>query len=210
MKSQQYLAFVILTCASVLCLATESEIKSEQFVGLGMSKVSIDSGHPSIGNQSVSGLVVQFGYRNQNHVFEMATGGADGLDVGPTYDIYYPEDSAEYMYLSLSYIYQFRNLLEANAVIPYLGGGWHISSVNWDTYVYDHTGEGITIVGGIIIPLEDRLFINVSARQLRYSGERLLFGSWGYDNYDTVVNEVAVTFLFRFNINNPSCGIFFC
>ena len=188
----------LLISVPFICQAAESQITSEQYLGAGVSRISIQSGHPSIGDQSISGLSVVYGIRRYNHVFEMTVGGGDGVNVGPTYDIYYPEDKADYGYFSLVYHYQFRGLVTSTNIVPYLGGGYSFNSINWQNYVYDHSGEGYALVAGVLLPVDNRLSLNVSFTRQSYSGSRILFSSSDYESYTTSVNLFTVNFVYHF------------
>ena len=184
----------------ICCQAAGDHINSDQYIGLGVSRISINSDHPSIDDQSISGISLMFGLRRHNHVFELSMGGGKGVDVGPTYDIYYPEDSADYGYFSLTYQYQFRNLFLSEGMIPYFGGGYSFNSINWQSYVYDHSGDGYAIVGGVIFRIEKTWSLNLSVRRFKFSGERILFVSSDYDNHDTTVYDLTANLVYHFNI----------
>ncbi len=191
-------ALTLLVSVPLVCQAAESQITSEQYLGAGVSRISIQSGHPSIDDQTISGLSVVYGIRRYNHVFEMTVGGGDGVNVGPTYDIYYPEDRADYSYFSLAYHYQFRSLVTSTDIVPYLGGGYSFNSINWQNYVYDHSGEGYALVAGVLLPVDNNWSLNVSFTRQRYSGSRILFSSSDYESYTTSVNLFTVNFVYHF------------
>jgi len=195
-----FLRFTLSLVLSVplVCHAENRQVNSEQYLGAGLARFSIKSGHPSIDDQSISGVSLIYGVRSYNHVFELALGGGGGVEVGPTYDIYYPEDTADYGYFSLSYHYQFRNLIDSAGVIPYLGAGYSFSSINWQNYVYDHSGEGYSIIAGVLLPLEKRWSLNASLSRLSYSGEKSLFSYGDYENYDTRASEIALKLVYHF------------
>ncbi len=199
-KPLHALVNILFLCAPLVSHAEEYEINSEQYVGLGVSRFSINSDHPSIDDQSINGLSLLFGLRYHNHVFELSMGGGSGVEVGPTYDIYYPEDTADYSFFSLSYQYQFRSLKLADNFIPYLGAGYSFNSINWHNYVYDHSGEGYAIIGGAIIQLERKWAVNLSVRRYSFSGEKILFSSGDYPNYKTEVYEFTANLVYHFNI----------
>ncbi|KPJ92418.1 MAG: hypothetical protein AMJ53_09425 [Gammaproteobacteria bacterium SG8_11] len=199
-KSPHTIVILLLLFAPLISLAAEAEIKSEQYIGLGMARFSINSDHPSIDDQAIVGMSLLFGVRSRSHVFELSLGGGSGVEVGPTFDIYYPEDSADYGYFSLSYQYQFRHLKPASNVFPYLGAGYSFHSINWNNYVYDHSGDGYAIMGGVVIPIEKTWAINLSVRRFSFSGEKILFSSGDYPDYATQVYEVAASLVYHFNI----------
>ncbi|MBT3251717.1 MAG: outer membrane beta-barrel protein [Candidatus Marinimicrobia bacterium] len=170
-----------------------------KYIGLGLSHFSVKSKHPSIDDQSFLGISLIMGIRNRSHVFELFAGGGAGLDVGPTYDIYYPKDSADFSSITLSYQYQFRNINQLENSIPYLGIGLSYNSINWTKYVYDHTGDGITILAGIILKTADNWAINFSMRQYKYSGTRQIFSDGNYPSYNTKAFEITGILVYHFN-----------
>jgi opacity protein-like surface antigen len=180
--------------------AAENQIEAEQYVGLGVSRFSINSEHPSIDDQSITGISLLFGFRYRNHVIELSMGGGSGIEAGPTSDIYYPADSADYSAITLSYQYQFRGLRLADNVFPYLGLGYNFNSINWENYVYDHSGDGYAIIGGLIITIEKLWAVNLSIRRYSFSGERFLFSSDDYPDYTTEVYELTANVVFHFNL----------
>ena len=191
-------AMSLLFCVSVSSEASQDKLQSTQYLGLGLSRLSINSDHPSINNQSIAGISLLWGLRNQQHVFEVSIAGGNGVDVGPTPDIYYPEDSADYGAITLSYQYLFTDFEFAKDVFPYLGLGYSYNSFNWQTYVYDHSGDGLTIIGGLILEIEKNWAVNGSLRRYSFSGTRLLFTEGGYANYDSEIYELAIILEYRF------------
>jgi len=181
--------------------ADSAEVMSEQYVGGGIAWFSIHSDHPSVDNQTVPGISLLYGVRRHNHVFELSLGGGSGVNVGPVEDPNYPADSADYMYFSLSYHYQFRNLAPSNNFTPYIGVGYSFNSISWQNYVYDISGDGLSINAGVIFQIQTQWSINLVFRHISFSGERILFVSADYPDYDTVVNEFAASLVYHFSIN---------
>ena len=178
--------------------ASEYQSQSAQYLGLGLSRLSVNSKHPSIKDQSITGVSLLYGLQSHNHVFELSIAGGSGIDVGPTPDIYYPEDSADFSSITLSYQYQLRDLRLTQNVFPYLGLGYSINSFNWDTYVYDHSGDGLTMIAGLAFHLEKNWAVNCTFRRYSFSGKRLFFTEGDYPAYDTEVSEVAVILEYLF------------
>lgn len=143
-----------------------------------------------------------YGVRRHNHVFELSMGGGSGVDAGPIEDPNYPADSADYGYFSLSYHYQFRNLFSLKNFTPYVGVGYSFNSINWQNYVYDISGDGLSISAGAIFQLQTRWSINLAFSRKSFSGERILFVSADYPGYETVVNQLAVNLVYHFSTNS--------
>ena len=193
---------LVIVSAFPLCThGSSAQISSEQYVGGGVGRFSISSDHPSIDDQSVFGISLLYGIRRNSHVFEVSMGGASGIDVGPTPDPFYPADSADYGYFSLSYQYQFRILFPSTTVTPYLGGGYSFNSINWNNYVYDHSGDGYSIIGGVIFRLQTRWSVNLAVRRMSFSGERVLFVTNDYPDYDSEVCEFSANLVYHFSIS---------
>jgi len=185
--------FILIPCSG---MAAEHYPTNGQYVGAGLSHFLIQSNHPSIGSQSVTGIEVVYGIWSKQHLFEISAGGGSGVNTGPTPDIFYPGDSADLMSLAITYQYHFLNLTQT--VMPYVGLGYSINSINWNTYVYDLTGEGLTMLAGVRIPLNRDWRVNFSYRHNRYSGSRIIFSSGGYPDYDTTIKETAMVLEYLF------------
>lgn len=191
-------ALVLSTGVSTVCQSADYTAETEQYLGAGLSRIAIKSGHPSIADQSITGVALAWGIRRYNHVFELALGGGGGVNVGPTYDIYYPEDKADYGYFSLSYHYQFRSWPTQGSVVPFLGAGYSFNSINWQSYVYDHSGEGYAITAGAIFPVDEHWSLNASFAHHNFSGSRILFSSSDYEEYTTRVNLITINVVYHF------------
>jgi opacity protein-like surface antigen len=195
------ITLVVVSAFPLSTLASSAQISSEQYVGGGVGRFSINSDHPSIGDQSAFGISLLYGIRLYSHVFELSMGGVSGIDVGPVADPFYPADSADYGYFSLSYQYQFRNLLPSQSVTPYFGGGYSFNSINWQNYVYDHSGDGYSIIGGVIFRLQTRWSVNLAFRRMSFSGERVLFVTSDYPDYDSEVYEFSANLVYHFSLS---------
>ncbi|MCI0507796.1 MAG: porin family protein [Gammaproteobacteria bacterium] len=172
--------------------------EAEHYAGLGLSRFSFDSDHPSVGDQSIMGVSLLFGLRNRSHVFELSFGGGGGVEVGPTPDIFYPADTADYGVITLSYQYQFHGVTAVGALIPYLGIGYSFNSINWENYVYDHSGDGYTLMGGVIFRLEQSWAVNLSIKRHSFSGEQLLFTGGDNPDYSTEVYDFTAFLVYIF------------
>ncbi|WP_455221157.1 outer membrane beta-barrel protein [Kaarinaea lacus] len=197
------LVFAVVTVLifPIYARATGAQVTSEQYVGGGIGRFSINSDHPSVDDQAIFGISLLYGIRRHNHVFELSMGGGSGLDVGPIADPFYPADSADYGYFSLSYQYQFRNLLPSENITPYFGGGYSFNSINWQNYVYDVSGDGYSIIAGMIFQVQTQWSVNLAIRRMSFSGERILFVTTDYPDYDNVVYEFAANLVYHFSIS---------
>ena len=103
--SIKIIGLLLILNTQVFSQTEDIQNEEEKYFGLGLSHFSVKSKHPSIDDQSFLGISLIMGIRNRNHVFELFAGGGSGLKVGPTYDIYYPKDSADLSSITLSYQY---------------------------------------------------------------------------------------------------------
>jgi opacity protein-like surface antigen len=188
-KCLHVFALALLLSAPINTQADGFLSESAYYAGLGLARFSIDSDHPSIEDQSITGVSLLFGLRKHNHVFELSMGGGSGVEVGPTPDIYYPADTADYGVITLSYQYQFLGLKLTEQVIPSLGIGYSFNSINWENYVYDHSGDGYTLIGGVNFRIEKSWTVNLSFKRHSFSGEQLLFITGDDPDYSTEVYE---------------------
>jgi len=185
------LMLIALWSVALSSQASQDDPQSGIYIGLGLSRLSIKSEHPSISDQSIIGVSLLFGVSYDKHVFELSIAGGEGVDVGPTPDIYYPEDSADYGAITLSYQYHWRDVGMLENISPYLGIGYSYNSFNWNNYVYDQSGDGLTLIAGLIFPIDKNWNINFTLRRYSFSGERILFTYGDYPNYDSEINELA-------------------
>ena len=88
-----------------------------------------------------------------------------------------------------------------DSVIPYLGLGYNFNSINWQNYVYDHSGDGYALMGGLILRIEKSWTVNLFVRRTSFSGERLFFSSGDYPNYTTEVYELSANIVYHFNLS---------
>ena len=194
----RFFSTIILTSIPAIALAVDDDYRSEQYLGLGISRISINSAHPSIHDQSISGITLLYGIRRDSFVFETVMGGGGGIDTEPTSDIYYPEDTADYGFISFSFLYHFRDLQLQGNVVPYVGGGYSINSINWQTYVYDHSGDGYTFTAGAAFPIDRYWSVQGTFQYINFSGERILFSSGDYPNYNTETYLYSINVLYHF------------
>jgi len=198
-KVKPFLFFVVLICMEVPAWGAEPQIHDGQYLGIGPSHYSINSDHPSIGNQSISGISLTWGLIRSNFAFELSIGGGSGIETDPTPDIYYPADKADLTVMNISYHYLFTNLNGLDNAVPYVGVGYGFTSFIWSTYVYDHTGEGLVLVAGAIINFDQHWAVNFSARQYNTIGHQAFFSYGSSPSYDTAVREFAAILEFHFN-----------
>lgn len=173
-------------------------VEPGSYLGLGPSYITINSGHPSIEKQSIVGFSIFYGVRYQAHILELSMGGGSGVDTEPTYDIYYPGDTADYGYISISYQYQFLDLADLFNSTPFIGAGYSFDSINWQNYVYDHSGDGFELSTGLIFQTGNNWSVNVSMRYHRFSGEKVLFSAGDYRNYDTETYILTAALYYHF------------
>jgi hypothetical protein len=136
------------------------------YVGGGVQYGWVESEHPSIDGSKGSGYQVVGGARVADRLFfDMRIGGIF-VDVGPTPEIAYPADRADYSMLAMGLLYEFR---EPGATGPSLWVALHGSyhNFNWKSFVYVIDGLGLSPSAGVQVraraPLIVRLGVMPSA-----------------------------------------------
>ena len=118
------------------------------YVGGGVQYGWIASGHPSIDGAEGSGYQVVGGTRIAPGLFfDMRIGGIF-VDVGPTPEITYPADQADYSMLAMGLLYEFRKPgARGPSFWVALHGSYH--NVNWSHFVYVVEGLGVSPSAGV-------------------------------------------------------------
>ncbi len=109
---------------------------------------TISSSHPSIDGSSGGGLLLSFGMRfTEALALDMRVGGTWNGRVGPTPEISYPADRAEYAVLLLGLVWELQG--GGAPVSPWLGGWLGLHSIQWKTYWYSVSGLGASLGAGV-------------------------------------------------------------
>ncbi len=165
------------------------------YLGGGPAAVSLDSHHEAIGRQSLSGGQLLWGWEaEQIHGFELVLGGTGDFPVDAVDDPFYPPDDAEYLFMAFNYRYHLRRWFP-NRLVPYLGVGWSYHSVQWVNYVYDQSGAGLSLNGGLRFYLEGPWAIELDISRQQWSGERIYYSSGTRDPSGNTTQRIGLNLL---------------
>lgn len=156
-------------------LTVETASAAGAYVGGGVSKVSLSSSNSTIDGRAANGLTIFGGYEfASTWSAELAFSVAPKIDTGPTENIYYPADSAQYSILRAGMRKNFWNLAEHHWA-PWIGAGTAYHYIYRDTYYYYMHGTGFFVAGGVDVQLDRSWHFRAQAVQHRFSVR---------DNYD--------------------------
>jgi hypothetical protein len=112
---------------------------AQPYLGIGVASLSLDSQYASIDGRSGTGITLYGGYEFvPTWSVELSVSAAD-IDAGPTVNIFYPADSAEYSILRVSMRKSLWTLRERGWT-PWVAAGSAYHYVNWDTFYYQLGG----------------------------------------------------------------------
>lgn len=117
------------------------------YLGADALWASISSHHPSVDGSSGAGLQLDFGMRlTEALALDMRLGGFFDTRVGPTPEISYPSDRADYAIMQLGLVWE---ALGGGAPVSPWAGAWvGYHSVRWKTYWYSVSGLGVSLGAG--------------------------------------------------------------
>lgn len=148
---------------------------AQTYVGLGVSAFSLSSDYSSVDGRNTTGFTI-FGGTEITPTWdaELSVSAASDIKTGPTLNIYYPADSAEYSVLRISIRKSFWSFPE-RPWVPWVSVGSTYHYINWNTYFYQLAGSGVTLGAGIDFEHANPWRFRVQALSHRFSA---------YDNYD--------------------------
>lgn len=167
---------------------------AQPYLGAGISNLSLSSQYSSIDGRSKTGFTLFGGYEFASTWFtELAVSSAAGIDTGPTENIYYPADSAEYSILRLSIGTSFWTFAERRWR-PWIAAGMSYHYVNWDTFYYQLDGTGLALGAGVDIQLLRSWRLRAQANWYRYS----LRDTYGDGPYNSRTTELSAGVIYAF------------
>jgi opacity protein-like surface antigen len=167
---------------------------AQPYLGLGVSRLALSSQYSALGTQSRTGFTMIGGIEFLPTWFaELAVSAAGGIATGPTENINYPPDTAEYSVLRWSVGKHFWPIAERGWT-PWVAAGWGYNFVNWDTYYYVVDGTGLSLGAGVDFEPVRPWRVRVQAMQHRFSGH----DTYGYGPYSSRSNEIAAAVIFAF------------
>ena len=179
----------------VLLVIIVSETTSAEgfYMGGGFSSVSLHSDHTSINDQKGTGYHLLVGTKNENWGFELSVTGGISFRTGETPGIYYPEDSAEYGILNPS-VHRYFHIDRSPEFSPWLGAGFSIHLISWDTCYYNVDGYGYSVSGGMDFKLTSAWLFRVDATYHNFVSD----DTYEYGPYDNNAAQIDFAMIYPF------------
>jgi opacity protein-like surface antigen len=166
---------------------------AQPYLGIGVASLSLDSQYASIDGRSGTGITLYGGYEFvPTWSVELSVSAAD-IDTGPTVNIFYPADSAEYSILRVSMRKSLWTLRERGWT-PWVAVGVAYHYVNWDTFYYQLDGTGVSLGAGVDFGLAPSWRLRLQAMRNRFSAR----DTYGEGPFGTRSNELSASALYAF------------
>jgi hypothetical protein len=168
---------------------------AEPYVGVGVSRLSLSSQYSSFDGRSGTGLTLFGGFEfAPTWSGEWSISGATGLNTGPTENIFYPADSAEYSVLRVGVRKSFSKFAEGQWT-PWVTAGTAYHYISLDTFYYYLDGTGLSLGGGVDVELARSWRARVQAMRHNFSAR----DTYGYGPYSSRSTELSagVIYVFR-------------
>ncbi|MGH7731583.1 MAG: hypothetical protein ACRENJ_10090 [Candidatus Eiseniibacteriota bacterium] len=164
------------------------------YIGGGTQYGWITSGNPSIDGARGPGLQLVFGRRLRDRYplyLDLRVGGMF-VDVGPTTELAYPSDRADYAVMAVGGLWDFRT---AGSRGPGAWASLHAAyhNLNWREFCYSIDGFGVSPAVGMHVPI-----LSIGVFRIGVTGS--VFS--GNSNYDARVSgqslQVSMDYLYEF------------
>ena len=166
---------------------------AQPYLGIGVASLSLDSQYASIDGRSGTGITLYGGYEFvPTWSVELSVSAAD-INTGPTVNIFYPADSAEYSILRVSMRKSLWTLRERGWT-PWVAAGSAYHYVNWNTFYYQLDGTGVSLGGGVDVALAPSWRLRLQAMRHRFSAR----DTYGEGPFSTRSNELSASAMYVF------------
>ena len=167
---------------------------AQPYVGLGVSRLSLNSEYSSVDGRSGTGITLFGGTEFAPTWFaELSISAASGIDSGPTENIFYPADSAEYDILRIAARKSFPGLADQSWT-PWVTVGTAYHYVSWDTFYYQLDGSGLSFGGGVDFELAPSWSLRFQAISHRFSAH----DTYGYGPFSSRSTELSAGVVWHF------------
>jgi hypothetical protein len=163
------------------------------YIGGGFSSVNLNSDHLSVNDQSSTGYYLLMGKKTENWGIEATATGGISFDTEPTTGIFYPKDNAEYGILDLGFKIYFHPENHAK-LSPWVGAGFGLHFIDWQTFFYRIDGYGYSITGGIDYELEPNWLVRGGAVYHDFTSD----DTYGYGPYDGSTKQLNLILIYMF------------
>ena len=160
----------ILICYPGFAKTVWSGLPEGTYMGLGTAQLDLSSDIPYIGSPGGGSFQGIFGrYASQSFSGEIVISGGLRFNTGPVPDPYYPEDSAEYGYFMFGFRYHLMDLVQSK-ISPWIGLGWTMHDIMWNTYFYNITDTGFTPYAGVdVLPFGKNVLLRIELKKHSFS-----------------------------------------
>jgi hypothetical protein len=196
MKARNILLLQLPWMCFALLLVSGSPVSARPwYIGLGPSYASIHSDYSAIGSKSANGYAILAGLEFANTwSLEMFISTGHHISTDATRNIYYPPDSAEYSVVDFS-IRKSIWPLDEKGWTPWIGAGFGIGEVYWDTYFYEITGTGLALSGGVDLEIgKSPLVVRMQFMEHSFSAA----DTYGYGPYKVRGELFSALLMYRF------------
>ena len=177
----------------VFLLTSRSICAQGYYLGGGVSSIKLNSDHPSINDQSGIGYHIFVGSKSENWGIELAAAGGLSFNTGSTPGIYYPEDNAEYANLDIG-VKRYFHPKNYSVLSPWLGAGFSMHFITWDTYYYNVDGYGYSLTGGADFQMTPDWLLRAGVIYHNFESD----DTYEYGPYDGTVTQVNAAIIYLF------------
>jgi outer membrane protein W len=163
------------------------------YLGGGISSVRLESEHPSVNDQSGIGYQLLVGSKSENWGIELAATVGPSFNTAPTPGIYYPEDSAEYGNVDLG-VKRYFHPKNYSELSPWMGAGFSMHFITWDTYYYNVDGFGYSLTGGVDFQLAPDWFFRGGVIYHDFKSD----DTYEYGPYDGTATQLNLIIMYLF------------
>lgn len=164
------------------------------YIGGGMQYGWVWTGNSAIEDARGPGVQLVFGRRLRDRYpvyLDMRVGGIFALDVGPTTDIAYPPDRADYAVMAVGALWDFRGESRRAGAWTSLHATYH--NLNWRQHAYDIEGFGVSPGVGMHVPIPPLGVFRIGVLGSFFSA---------HSNYDARVKgqsvQISMDYLYEF------------
>jgi len=170
------------------------DASAQTYLGAGVSSLSLASQYSAIGTRGTSGFTMIGGIEFAAGWFvEVAASVAGGIETGPTENIYYPADTADYGIVRLSIGKHFWPIAERGWT-PWAAAGRASHQIYWNTFAYEVSGSGLSLGAGVDFQPAPPWRVRLQAIRHRFSAH----DTYGYGPYSGRTNEVSAAAIYSF------------
>lgn len=184
------LIFALTANTFIICTTS-----AQYYVGFGASNLSSSSDYSAIDSKGGTGFTLYLGYEiAPTWLAELSVSDVLAMKTGPTEQISYPADKAEYGVISLNIRKNIWPLSERTWT-PWVSTGLSYHHINWDTYFYQLEGFGVNVSGGLEFEMAKALRLRIKSAVYK-SG---LYNTYDDGPFDSSTLEFSASLVYAFS-----------